>query len=281
MKAAGTVFTQQSFLTNLEELFSQEDIMTGLLSVATSEPSAFIPQLLAQTASFTDPYRRTTYVSKDPIATALNGIMNRIPGLRQMLPAQVNVLGEEAENTQFLNPWLAFVSPYNLYPKVSGEVAEELYELYGDTENNSVIPPVVQNSFTVKGVKVTFTPEEKAEFQKKVGKLSADILEEMFDSDEYKKLDDEQKTKAVKAVYSYAVDKAKTELDIFDYDLVKEMEGKKSNGEYILTKDRWNRIGRKGQQILIDEYFLTKKQRATKGDTKKLAEMFIESAADK
>ena len=270
LKAGGTVFTKQSFLDGLYEFFSQDDFVTGIFASLASEPSAFIPQVASQIASLIDPYRRTTYNPQDAFMSSLNQVINKIPGLRQTLPKQVNVLGEDVKNVQYLNPWEAFASPGNRYPESSGKVAEEIYKLYTETNNVSVLPKTAPNSLTVAKHNITFSVEEKAEFQRKIGKTSVELLDKLFDSKDFENLTDEQKVKVVKKVYDYAYDKAKTTLD-YDYETIAEMEG----GQDVLTKEKYNKLSKEAIQHLVDEYLLTKKQRKCKGDAEKLAELFI------
>ena len=229
-----------------------------------------MPQIFSQIASVTDPYRRTTYDPQDAFKSSLNQVINKIPGLRQMLPAQVNVLGEKSKNIQYLNPWEAFVSPANRYPESSGKVAEEIYKLYKDTDNTSVLPKAVGNYITVEGQRFNFNAQEKANFQTKVGQTSVAILEKVLSSSEYKKMTNEQKIKVVAKVYEYAYDKAKTTLD-FDYETIAKMEG----GPDILTKEKYNRLTKQAIQFIVDENILTKEQRNCKNDPAKLADLFI------
>lgn len=274
--AGATVFTEQSFLMSLYELFSAEGgIAAGVSDAFLSEPSAFIPAVLSQVASFLDPYRRMTYVNGEPLMSSINSILYRIPGLRNTLPVQVNVLGEKAENVQYLNPWSAFFAPGNRYPESSGQIAEEIYELYKLTEDPSVMPRTAPNSFKVKGQTINFTPEEKAEMQRSMGQISVGILGEMFASDAYAKLTDEQKVKAVSQVYSYAFAKAKTLLD-YDYEVMAEMQG----GQDVLTPQRWNRLNDQAKQILVDEYFLSNAEQACREDDRKLADLFTKKAKE-
>lgn len=277
LKTAGTVFTEQSFLMSLYELFSAEDLVTGLAESVLSEPAAFIPQFFAQIASFTDPNQRITYDATSSWQSALNGVLLKIPGLRQLLPERVNVLGEKVENVQFLNPWEAFLNPSNTYPESSGAVAEEIYALYKETSNKTVMPRVAPYYFSVKGEKIVFNAEERAEFQKEIGTTSVNILDKMFSSDAYKKLSDEEKVKAISKVYEYSTAKFKSEY-AYDYETLSAMEGEDKQGNPLLSKARYEKIGKDGRRILAQEYFLSKEERTCKGDYEKLAQLFIRKA---
>jgi hypothetical protein len=276
ISTVGEVFTSQSFLQNLYEFFSKDDALTGLASLVISEPSATIPTLFSQMASLTDPYRRTAYQSGSPIKSALNDIIYRIPVLRQMfLPKQVNTLGEENKNPQFLNPWFAFIDPSTQYPKSSSMVAQNIYELYEKTGDKTVMPRVAPYKVTIKGKTVNFSIDERNEIQRQMGAVSAEILGEMFASAEFEKLSEEEQTKAVAKVYEYAYAKIKAGLDIYDYDTLSQIVGTKKNGEPILSAERYSRLNDKARQMLVDEYFFSDDEIKCKGNPTKLAELFI------
>jgi hypothetical protein len=277
VSTAGEVFTSQSFMKNVFEVFSKDDILSAVLSVVLSEPSAGIPTLLSQIASFIDPNRRTSYDPDSGARTTLNEIFYRIPFLRQTLPEQVNTLGEETKNPQYLNPWFAFADPSTQYPSSGSDVAQKVYDLWESTSDKTVFPRVAPNQITVKGKTVKFNAEEKAEIQKKMGTVSADILGELFYSEEYQKLTDEEKCDAVAKVYTYAMDKVKSELDIYDYDTLSAIVGEK-NGKPILSQERYNRLDDKAKQMLVDEYFFSADERKCKGDPEKLAKLFAKNA---
>lgn len=279
LKAGGDVFTQQSFLQSLYDVFSSEGIGEAIFSLILSEPAAFIPQRWSQMASLFDKSRRTTYDSQSEFKTAINKIIAKIPGLRQMLPEQVNVLGETAGNTQYLNPWEAFAAPGNTYPKSSGEVAESIYELYKQTGNKSVMPRVAPNDFSVKGNKIVFSPEEKADFQRRIGSLSSELLSEFFSGSEYEELSDEEKIDVVSDIYSYATARAKAELD-YDYEILSAMVGKKKDKSPILTKEKYDGLNDKARKYLAEDYFLSKKEMKYIDDAEKLVEYYIERAKD-
>lgn len=279
LKAGGDVFTKQSFLQSLYDVFSSEGIGEAFISLLLSEPAAFIPQRWSQMASLLDKSRRTTYDSQSEFKTAINKIIAKIPGLRQMLPEQVNVLGETAGNTQYLNPWEAFAAPGNTYPKSSGEVAESIYELYKQTGNKSVMPRVAPNDFSVKGNKIIFSPEEKADFQRRIGSLSSELLSEFFSNSKYEELSDEEKIDVVSDIYSYATARAKAELD-YDYEILSAMVGKKKDKSPILTREKYDELNDKARKYLAEDYFLSEKEMKYIDDAEKLVEYYIERAED-
>jgi hypothetical protein len=195
----------------------------------------------------------------------------------------VNVLGQEAKNPQFANIYKAFISPSTHYPKADMsvmDVSTEVYALYQATSDKTVMPRVAPNKVTIKGKEVTFSVDEKADFQRRTGELSVETLREMFALPEYQELTDEEKTEAVSKVYNYVSDKAKSELDIYDYETLSAMEGTRTNGEPVLKRSTYDRMDDKAKQMLVDDYFFSKDERNCKGDPKKFAKLFVKKAKD-
>ena len=267
--AGGEVFTKQSFLQSLYEFFSNSDenFIMGLSQAVASDPSVFIPQLISQTASIIDPKRRMTY-DNNFWKNSLNQVISKIPGLRMLLPEQVNVMGETIENNQFLNPWLAFVAPYNTYPDSYGKTAEKIYDLYKTTGDKEVIPRSAPKNFSVKGHKYSFTQKQKQEFQRDMGQASAEMLDIFFKSKEYQKLNDAQKVDVIKSIYGYSTKLAKFNVvkNDYDYALLSDIIGYKDEEETqpILTKSKYDSLSQKAKIQIVEEGIFTTKERALK-----------------
>ncbi len=281
--AGGKTFTQQSFLQSMYEFFSGDDAIDGLANIFLAEPAAFVPQALSQVASFTDRYRRTSYDANSDFQTAINKVMAKIPGLRTKLPKQVNALGEDVKNPQYFKEtfgvWEAFASPWNTYPKSSKEVVGEIYKLYKDSGNDSVMPRVAPNYIEVKGNRITFASEEKADFQRAMGDRSVQMLAQLFDSKEYSNLTDTQKVEVVGKIYSYAYARAKSELE-YNFETLSAMEGNNKNGQPILTKEKYEKLPEKARKQLAEEYFLSTAEVKYMDDYKKLVEHYIRQAKE-
>ncbi len=261
--AGGEVFLQQSFLKSLYEFFSNADknLLLGLKSVLLSDLSVFIPQFMSQVASFTDPKRRVTY-NKNEFFSSLNQILVKLPGFRRLLPAEVNVMGEEIENNQYLDPWHAFASPWNEYPSSYGKTADTIYELYKETGDKTIFPRVAPYKFTTKGNVYNFTAKEKLEFQKNSGKASAEMLEILFSFDEYKTLNDAEKSSVINDIYNYSVKIAKFEhlKTKYDYELLSDIIGykDKDESEPILTEDKYSKLTENAKLRIIEEELFSK-----------------------
>ncbi len=262
--SAGTVFTEQSFLKSLNEFFkaveADGNIFMGLLDMAISDPSVNIPTLFSQVGSFLDEDRRSTYDATSDFKTMINGLMSKLPGVRKLLPEQINVLGEDVENNQYLDPWRAFVSPYNEYPESSGEVANKIYELYKSTGDKTVIPRVAPNYITVKGKKYRFDTEEKSNYQRKIGTASAEMLDILFNSDFADELTEKQMIEVVNKIYDYSTKLAKIKVvsEDYDYDLLSDMVGLDKRDKPILTEKKYNTLTEDAKLYIIQDYMLSK-----------------------
>ncbi len=279
IKAGGKVFARQSFIQSLYDLCSVEDWVEGIGTVMLAEPAKYIPQRWSQTASFLDEYRRTSYDSTNSFKSAINKVIAKIPGLRTTLPKQVNVLGEDVKNTQYLDVFEPFALPWNTYPKSSNEVVKEIYSLYKSTGENSVIPRTAPNYITVKGTKFEFTPEEKADFQRNIGTRSAKMLGQLFDDKEYNKLSDDEKVDVIKNIYQFAYDKAKSERE-YNYKTLSAMVGEKKNGEPILTEERYNKLPSEARELLAQEFFLSKTEVKYIDNPERLIQYYIKQAKE-
>jgi hypothetical protein len=263
----------------LHDFFAADDLVSAFIEALASEPSAFVPQILSQIASITDPYSRVTYDPNSVMKTMLNNIVLKIPGLRKTLPERVNVLGESSENVQYKNIWKAFAAPGNTYPESLGEVADEVYGLYKTTADATVIPPVAPNYVEIRDHRYNFTVEQKNEYQRNMGQTSSAIISELLELDSYNDLTDEQKVKVLKSVYGFSTAYAKARIGL-DYETLSALIGKNKDKTPILSEETYNKLDEKAITLLAEEELLTKKEYAYKGDYKKLAEYYVKRAKE-
>ncbi len=279
IRAGGEVLYNQSFMQSIQILFTADNPIDGFFEAILNDPSVLVPQFVSQIANVTDDYRRVTYEAGKPFETALNKVKIKIPGLRQTLDKQVDVLGRDVPNPQN-NIFNAFFNPGNTYTDTSNAVTDEVYALLKRTGELSVIPRKAPYSITKAGITRQLTAEQTNDYQRMSGNISAELLEVIFDSSDYKELDDAQKVDIVTKVYDYAAKYAKAQLDIYDYETLSAIEGTKKNGEPILSKSLYNRLDAKAKQLLIDEAFYTKAELKCKGDTEKLVKLFMKQVKE-
>lgn len=111
--AAGDQVFDASYMSNLSDILGGYGSPTEnlLTTIGSSMISQNIPSLIGQLASALDPYVRDTR-DKDKLIQILNsGLINKLPWLREQLPAKVDVAGRRVENTD--EGVLAFIDPFN------------------------------------------------------------------------------------------------------------------------------------------------------------------------
>lgn len=210
LAAGGNSGFKQSVYTGLSELFSSDDIMQGLIEVAVNLPAMMTPTLLQQIAQMGDPVARTSYEKGNPVGTMVNQVKAKIPGLRQTLAPQVDVLGREvAAKTDIFNVML---NPANQSAATPTEASKEIWDLYEKTGNNELFPRKAAYTYEKDGEKTDMTSHERAAYQKTMGQTSAEIIGELVRDSYYSLLPDEEKAAILKSVYDYGSYRAKKEI---------------------------------------------------------------------
>ncbi|QGH73301.1 MAG: putative structural protein [Siphoviridae sp. cttb18] len=178
---------------------SEQTFLQGLRSIldALNDPSRFFEGYFANTAasfiptivsdlakSFDEVERRSPEV--------LDRIKARIPGFRQTLEPQVDVLGNERlKGGNFIETMIDPSRPSNI---IDSPVADELRRITDAGFN--VSPTQLGDKDGYKGLE----PEENTMIWKKAGELINEKLSKLFTLKQYEELDDEEKAKAIEAV---------------------------------------------------------------------------------
>ncbi|MBR5539825.1 MAG: hypothetical protein IKU56_00400, partial [Clostridia bacterium] len=215
ISTGGQVLFDQSFMRSIQTLFSEDDILTSIVTGVLSDVSAPIPQALSQAAASFDSVVRNTYEYDDDVQTAWNKIIYRIPGLRQTLAPSVDVMGNEIKqiDNNALRAIVSFFSPMNVGEGYESKAADEIYRLYQATGEAKMIPPQAPNYVELtEGKKRNLSSHEKAEFQKITGKLTSETIDGLIGNKKYADLDDTTKAKMLTKIYEYS--KAVAELEV-------------------------------------------------------------------
>jgi hypothetical protein len=143
------------------------------------------------------------------------------------------------------NIFNVFLNPANVNTENISDSAKEIYRLYKETGDSTIMPRVVPYYINQNGEKVILTNEEKANYQKISGSIIEENVENLINSSEYKKLDDTEKSSLVKSIVDYAYNKAKKEvLDIDMSSTYNKVNEYVNNGgtvsDYYLNKDEIN-----------------------------------------
>ena len=121
----------------------------------------------------------------------------------------MNIKGEA--NQRIDNPLLRglqeIINPATVNTNKANQVDQLIQSLYKATNDKGVFPRVAP--YDIEGIKLT--GDERAQFQKTLGKTTYDILTAEMNSKSFTALPDEQKAKIVKEIISFANDSAKRE----------------------------------------------------------------------
>lgn len=198
--------------------YGDDDFEDRLWDTLASLPQSFISGIVKQTADFIDPNQKQVY-DENPLKYAINQILNSTPFLKSMLEDKVNVLGEVPQKYTGIsdNPIVrladVYLNPTNVGSDTSNQyLTKELLDVYNNTGVDSILPTNVKNviSYQVDGKKmdVKLTTSQRNEIIGATGKTLSNTISELLINDSYVGLDYEQKAELLKALGSYARDKA-------------------------------------------------------------------------
>ena len=201
-----------SGLTNVLSSYNKENALGDMMTNAgKSYINQFVPTLLGQTAKTTDKYERTTTSTKTgtiekAVDQTINQIKSKVPGLRQTLPVRTDIWGKDKETEPNL-PLRAlnnFFNPATVKKVSTDKVDQELNKLYDVNGSSSILPDILQKTLTIDNQKYRLTNKEYADYTKKYGETSYNLINSLVSSNAYKTLTQTQKEEAIANIYSYA-----------------------------------------------------------------------------
>lgn len=203
-----SAFTQQTFLTGISNFIDAiSDPARSAKTVAGSTLASVIPTIVSDVARATDTKERRA----DEIFQKLQA---RIPGVREGLEPQVNVLGQERGTVG--NPLEIMADPTRPSPTQATPVISELRRLWDNGQK--VSPSLLGDKAGYKGL----TPQQNTELWKKAGEITDAKLGSLFTKPEYQKLDEEAKGKIVNDVVGKSQTSARAGLAI---ELTQDLQG--------------------------------------------------------
>ena len=269
-----------SGLTSTVRSFAQGDTQAlgnMLTNGAKSYINQFVPTLLGQIAKTTDIVERDTTSTKSgtiskAVDSTANQIKSKIPGLRQTLPTKKDIWGKDIT---LANNWPqrffeAGILPTNSKTINKDKVVTELNNLYDKIGESSILPTTIDKTFTIDGQKYRMTNEEYNKYKTNYGQTSYKLIKNLVSSEEYGKMNDKQKQKAIENVYSYTKESNKLDyaknnkLECEQSTLYTTMQDLKNNGgsqsEYLnyLSKTTEVNKDKDKNQILVDSSYTDK-----------------------
>lgn len=216
--------TEMSMLSGLTSALKSydQDSSKMLASIGTnavkSYVNQFVPTALGQVAKTTDQYERSTTstqkgVLPKAIDTTRTQIMNKIPGLRQMLPIKTDIWGNEIEQSDNViqRAFENAVFPWARKELNSNSVDKELVKVYKNTGDKAVLPDSINKEITINKQKYTMTSGEYSKYKKQYGENSYKLLNSLVTANGYKKMSDEEKRVAISKIYSYTTEQIKVD----------------------------------------------------------------------
>ena len=214
LDVAGNVLFEQSFMESINTVLSNNDgLFTGLIEALSELPSRAVPTFAKQIADMVDGTQRQSFVYDDLKQTAINKVTSKIPYMTDELAPSVNTLGDEIEKYGGDNSLFnVFLNPSTVNKEHTNEVAEEIYRLYQETGDKTIMPRQVGYYVDYKGEKIKFTNEQRAEFQTLAGTMTEDNIRALMNSDTYNSLNDTEKAEIVADIVNYSYNKAQSEV---------------------------------------------------------------------
>lgn len=217
VRAAG----EAPFFRGLYKLFGEKDISMGIGEVLKGAPSTFIPQLLLQIRYSLDPkIREMRDPDRNILKEARNMIFNRLPGLSMLLPEQIDITGKPRkglrtgnEVVDFLN---IFVKPWSPDEYRGTPGLEMIHEIYKETGETGVIPPnatrLRKKELKVGKEWIALTPEQKIEYQRRIGTEMSGYLDKLAKNPEFRKMNPERQAKLIKKWLERIGDRIRSEF---------------------------------------------------------------------
>lgn len=278
--------TEMSMLSGLTSALKSYDqgssqILASLgTNAVKSYVNQFVPTVVGQIARTTDEYERNTTSTKTgvlpkAIDTTKNQIMNKIPGLRQMLPIKTDIWGNQVKQSEnVIQRGLEnSVFPWTRKEVSTSKVDNELTRLYDETGESAILPDTLSKKLTINGQDYRLTNEEYAKYKTSYGKTSYNLLNDLVSSSEYKNMSSSQKQTAIESIYDYA--KEKNKVDYADkvketietstnYNILEELKKSgESQTQYLnyLSKTKeiqGEKANQKKNQLLLDANYSSK-----------------------
>ena len=208
------VIFEQSFLTSINDVLSEPgEIGTKLGEQLLDLPARAVPTFMKQIADMVDGTQRTSFEYGKPLESAINSVKSKIPFLSKTLAPSVDSMGREIQKYGGKNNiFNVFLNPANVSTENISESAEEIYRLYQETGDATIMPRVAPYYINKDGEKITLNSSQRATYQKTSGSIIEEEVQRLLDNSEYKKLTDEDKASVISDIVNYSYNIAQKEV---------------------------------------------------------------------
>ena len=212
---------EQSMLSGLESIFTtiqnsgkngQGEVLTKIgVQILGNYVGQYVPTLIGRVAASFDKNQRSTYLEPDgawgPVQTAVQGVQKKLPGLRENMAVSYGNWGVPVEGNGangFGEGLFKAVTPVYPSKQKTDAVEEEiarLHDVNSDYSNFYVRP---KKSISVNGEDMKLTSEQYGKYVETSGQTDYNLRKNMLESDIYKGLPDDMKSKAMSLSQEYA-----------------------------------------------------------------------------
>lgn len=209
INTAGNIILEQSFMESIQTVLSNnEGIASGIQKAILDLPARAVPTFLKQIVDYTDGTQRQTFEKDKPLESMINSVKAKIPGLSTTLAPSVDTLGRNIQKYGGKNNLFnVFLNPANLNTENISESAQEIYDIYKQTGNASVMPRVAPYYINKDGEKINLNSKQRAEYQRVSGELIEENVNNLQNLYEYQQMDNQTKSDVIANIvnYSYAI----------------------------------------------------------------------------
>lgn len=214
LDTAGAILLEQSFLQSINDVLTDNDgFVSGLITEILELPARAIPTFSKQIADMVDGTKRQTFEYDKPIKSAYNYAKSKIPGLSKTLAPSVDTMGREIQKYGGKNNiFNVFLNPANVNTENISESAKEIYRLYEETGDTTIMPRVAPYYINKNNEKITLNSTQRAEYQKVSGKIIEDSIQALLKNSQYKNMPDVEKADIINDIVNYSYNVAQSEV---------------------------------------------------------------------
>lgn len=214
LDSAGSILLEQSFVKSINEVLTDNDgIVSGLENAILDLPTRAIPTFMKQITDMIDGTQRQTFEYNQPLKTAINKVKAKIPGLSQTLASSVDSMGREIQKYGGKNNiFNVFLNPANVNTSNISIGAAEIYRVYKEVGDKTIMPRVAPYYINSKGQKTILNTDQRKDYQLVSGQIIEEGMRELLNNRNYREMSEEEKSAVIKNIIDYSYNKAKEEV---------------------------------------------------------------------
>lgn len=213
LDSATSVLMEQSFLESINDVLNGNGgTVDNLMQQVYELPSRAVPTFVKQMADMVDGTQRQTYVKDAPLRTATNKTISKIPFLSKTLDASVDTMGRDIEKYGGKNNiFNVFLNPATVNTENISSAAQEIYNVYKETGDNSIMPKVAPYYINSNNEKVILSTEERTKYQRVAGNIVEENVNNLIKNGVYNSLSSKDKANIINDIVNYSYNIARKE----------------------------------------------------------------------